>query len=115
MRLYRLSNKARTGCWVFADDEQEARAIFLEDGRVRRPENITSVEDQTEFYRKTTDLDKVHVKGTASLCIPSIGGRELLLAISQGTVNPRSPHREWSVSRGGKLVRDPYFGIGMNS
>jgi hypothetical protein len=92
MRLYRLSNKNRHGSWIFAESIQLAKEVFLEEGFVRRIENIKFVEDQTDFYRPTTDLDKVTVVGSACMALPS---------------------RSWCVSRNGKLVRDLQKGIGV--
>jgi hypothetical protein len=51
MRLYRISNKARRGCWIFAASEARAKELALADGFVKRLENITSLKDQTEFFR----------------------------------------------------------------
>jgi len=70
LRLFRLSNKARMGCWVFAENEEEAREIFKLDGRVKSLANITFVQDQTDFYTPTTNLSEVTEKGPACMRIP---------------------------------------------
>lgn len=97
MRLFRLSNKNHIGGWVFATDEFEARAIFLEAKRVKKPENIKTVLDQTDFYANSTDLKDVKVAG------------EACLAISTGLNVP--VRRSWCISRNGKVLRDLSKGI----
>lgn len=84
MRLFRLSNRNRQGCWVFAETVERAKTIFLEAGRVKKLENIKFVEDQTDFYRDSTDLRYVEVEGTA--CI-------------------KGPLRTWTVTYGGRVVK----------
>lgn len=85
MRLYRLKNRGVGNWWVFADSVEEAIDISMEPpANALRRENITLVSDQTDFYRNSTDLENVQVKGTA--CI-------------------QGPGHTWVVCRGGKKLR----------
>lgn len=70
MKLFRLYNKAKRGQWIFADDEQEAKELAVECKHVKRIENIIEIEDQTEMYRDSTNLEEVTEPGWAALRMP---------------------------------------------
>jgi hypothetical protein len=114
MRLFRVFNRARAGRWFFAESEARARVLALADGFVRKPENITAVKDQTDFFRteNPTDVDAVKVEGTACVLVQGpTNGAEVIKLILAGKKPEYS--RSWCVYDPiqKKTVRDLSKGI----
>lgn len=96
IKLFRLRNKARTGCWVFAESFEEAADITMEAPYkfATKKENISLVGDQTNFFltqNKTTDLEQVLKEGAKGVAHVLHSG-------------PAVPGR-WTIYRAGKKVR----------
>lgn len=72
MKLFRCSNKANKGCWVFADNEQEALEIFFRNGNVRKLENGKAKECLFSDF-PMSDVERVNVKGCACLKLEEQG------------------------------------------
>jgi hypothetical protein len=55
-QLYRASNRAGSGWWVLAEDEEQARAYSVARGRARKPENIQLHTDADAVAYQATRL-----------------------------------------------------------
>ncbi len=98
MRLYRISNKAGNGIWVFAHNKERALFLALVYGHARKLENLKVLADQTDLFKGRHDTDRVTVEGCASVLFTSNQ--------SKGTWSIYDPIIK-------KRVRDEGLGVGM--
>lgn len=93
-RLYRLTNKAKRGLWIFAVDEQDAINQAIQFRHVKSAEGVKRIEDQTDSRLESdkreglTDTQEIIDQGLRGQCariIPGISGADFIAALKSGT------------------------------
>lgn len=104
-KLYRITNKAKHGLWLFALDEQDAIQQAISRGHIKSPDGATKIDDQTqsrlasdqqEGLTDTQEIIDAGLRGPAARIIPSIAGADFISALKAGTKPQAQGRPSWT-------------------